>query len=155
MNKIVAAILTVALFIVFYAPLAILAEDTVESNSVGKKAEFPMGLLGYPLGTYLTIEGQYNASEKNKLRHRGVLDVDTVNDKKLDKTIYVIIKNVDIDSLPNGTRYIFKGYETGCFIGTPHEVAKATKKSEQALWQFQHEFIVTSILSPDSLKKEF
>ena len=115
--------------------------------------DIPTGKLGYPLGTYLRIEGV--RAEQNMWGFP--LRVDTVNGKKLDKPIEVWVSNVD---LPTDGRCILRGYETGSMIGTPPAAIEAAKEDgkdlnlPQAGWQFHRVFIVLSVVEPKDLKKK-
>ncbi len=142
----------IIVFLIIVNMISVLsAEEGVDTNSKFNAAHIPMGLLGYEIGTYLIIEGQYNAPPRNKKSHTRLLYVDKVNDRKLDKPCAIFIENEPIDNLPDGTRCIFRGYESGCWVGTPNGVAKATGLSSQTFWHFEHKFIVTSVIIPDSL----
>ena len=120
-----------------------------------KGQEVPAGRLGFPLGTYLRIEGV--KVEGPKYGGRTLL-VDTLNGKKLDTPIDVSIENVD--SLPKDTRCILRGYEMGQMIGTPPAVEQVAKEEgkdiilPQAGWKFHRFFIVTSVVEPKDLKKK-
>lgn len=101
-----------------------------------------MGTLGYRLKTPLTIEGTCEARRPGKLTHARMILVDTVNGVKLEKPIPLHIKNVHTDALEAGTRCIFKGYESGKWIGCD------TCKSPG---RFFHYFVVSGIIKPESL----
>ncbi len=110
------------------------------------------GRLGYPLGTYLTIEGV--RMEEGKVGTRTLL-VDTINGQKLTEPIGVWIDNVKDPGLPRGTRCVVRGYESGRMIGLPDAVAKAENLPvPQAKWQFRKYFIMTSVIEPKTLEKE-
>lgn len=112
-----------------------------------RNVEPPIGRLGYRIGTLLTIEG--TRAEKGKVGTQ-TLAVDTVNGFKLAKAVSVWIENVE---LPGEHRCVFKGYETGGWVGTPDEVVKDTEKpTEQVPFHFKFSFVVTSVLSPKNLK---
>ena len=105
----------------------------------------PLGGLGYVIGTYLTIEGVRAEGFKTGTR---TLSVDTVNGRKLELPRGVWVDNVE--SLPESTRCVLKGYESARWIGTPPEVVEATGQMSQAVWQLQRYFIVTSVVQPES-----
>jgi hypothetical protein len=107
----------------------------------------PMGRLGHVIGTYLTIEGV--RAERGKVGVKTLL-VDTVNGQKLAQPIGVWVDNVE--SLPESTRCVFKGYESARWIGIPPEVAEATGQLSQAAWQLYRYFVVTAVVSPASVE---
>ena len=110
----------------------------------GDGGEVPIGRLGDPVGSYLTIEGM--RAERGKVGNRTIL-VDTVNGKKLDKPIGIWIDNA---VLPPKFRCTIKGYETMEMIGQPpavETVAKEAGKSigrPQAVWQAHFYFVALS-----------
>ena len=109
----------------------------------------PMGRLGFPLGTYLTIEGRRH--ERGKIA-KGTLMVDTVNGKSIEVPIAVPIENLRGGVLPPDTRCVMRGYESGRMIGIPGEVARAEGLTvTQAAWQFFRYFVGTSVVQPKSL----
>ena len=110
----------------------------------------PRGRLGLPLGTYMTIEGIKSEAPKSGTY---ILFVDTLDGKKLEKSVSVPLENVH--TLLSGVRYILRGYETGRMIGVPLEVArKESIPLQQAAWQFYRTFVVTSVVEPKDLKVE-
>ena len=111
-----------------------------------KFLEPPVGLLGYRIGSYLTIEGV--RAEEGKVGSRTLL-VDKINAFKLEKPLAIWIENLD---LPAAKRCVIKGYETGQWIGTPQEVCLAAGKCPQAAWQFKFYFIATSVAQPVDLQ---
>lgn len=103
--------------------------------------------LGYGIGRYLTIEGSTDGSGKGGNQ---ILMVDTINGSRLKAPLGIRIEGV---KLPVGERCVFNGFESGQFIGIPHEVLAAEKMgAPQAVWQFSHHFVVTSVKAPESLK---
>ncbi len=112
----------------------------------------PMGNLGHPLGTYLTIEG-VRVEDGNFLIAPSLL-VDTVNGRKLDAPVRIAVEDVSV--LPAGERFVLRGYESGKMIGIPPEVVeKEHLLQPQAFWQFYHFFVATSAVAPDSVKYKF
>jgi len=108
-----------------------------------REVEAPVGLLGYRIGTYLTIEGV--RAEQGKVGVHTLL-VEKVGDHTFPKPIAVWVENAD---LPKGERCIIKGYETGGWIGVPPQVLEATKQPPpQAKWQFHFVFMATSVEQP-------
>jgi hypothetical protein len=118
-----------------------------------KAQDIPTGKLGFPLGTYLRVEGVRVDGPKYAGR---TLLVETVNGKKLDTPMDIGIENVD--SLPKVTRCILRGYEMGQMIGTPPAVVQAAKEEgkviphPQAGWKFYRYFVVLSVVEPEDLK---
>ena len=118
----------------------------------GGGSGIPMGRLGQPLGTYLTIEGV--RMEEGKVGTRTLL-VDTVHGKKLSSPIGVWVENAKDPGLPKGEKCIIRGYESGEMIGLPEAVAEAENMPPpQAMWQFRRYFIITSVVGPKSLEKD-
>ncbi len=123
--------------------------------SLAGAQDVPAGRLGFPLGTYLRLEGV--RVEGPKYGGRTLL-VDSIDGKKLDTPIDIGIENVD--ALPEERRCILRGYETGQMIGTPPAVKEAAKEegkviaSPQAGWKFYRYFIVLSVVEPKDLKKK-
>jgi hypothetical protein len=109
------------------------------------------GLLGHPLGSYLTIEGVRQKAGKVGVR---TLLVDTVNGRRLNTPTSIWIDNVQ--ELPSDQRCVLRGYETGRMIGLPREVAEAEGLPlPQTVFQFWRYFLVTSVVKPASLKEAF
>lgn len=134
--------LFVVLICIFLAPSAF-AHD-IDNRDI------PLGKLGYPLGTYLTMEGI--RMEKGKVGTRTLL-VDTINGKKLPSPVPIWIDNVRNPGLPKDTRCVFRGYESGKMIGVPNEAAEKEQISvPAAAWQFFRYFVVTSVVEPENLK---
>jgi hypothetical protein len=114
--------------------------------------DYPMGNLGYPVGTCVQIEGV--RLEHSKVGTR-TLAVDTICGEKLSKPVAVWIDNVKGQGLPASERCVLRGYESARMIGIPGEVAKAENLPvPQAMWQLQRYFIVTSVVEPKELKKQ-
>ena len=143
-----------AIVLVFGSVFAMAAADASATNKHPPTAlgdVVPMGKLGHPIGTYLTIEGV--RAEQGKVGVRTLL-ADMVNGKKLERPVYVWIDN--IDSLPKEDRCVINGYESGRWIGTPPDVsAKVHGTEQQALWQFWRFFLIVSADRPKELKEKF
>ena len=128
----------------------------VQTESTGKNpvpdAHIPMGRLGYPLGSYLTIEGSESPDRFKGVDH--LLVVDKVNGKNLAKPIGVELRHVESPELPAHERCIVRGYETGWMEGIPEEVVKAENipTFQTRVWGFARVFMVTSVIEPESLK---
>jgi hypothetical protein len=86
----------------------------------------PGGFLNDRLGTYLTIEGVLYDG-KGKVESNSLV-VDTVDGRKLDKPLVILVKNVQ---LPAKKRCILKGYELGEMIGRPPAEYDLTKELGQ------------------------
>ena len=112
----------------------------------------PRGKLGYPIGTFLKIEGI--RAEVGKV---GVntLSVEKVNGIMLSKPPCIWVDNVD--SLPKGKRCVLTGYESGKWIGTPPDVIKnlGGVAVSQAPWHFYRFFLVISAEEPKELREKF
>jgi len=114
----------------------------------------PYGILGHPLGSYLTIEGV--RAEKGKVGAQTLL-VDTVNGTKLKSPVSIWVDNVQ--ALPQGTRCVLRGYESGRIIGQPWAYSEAAKEEgkppppqPQVGWQFSHYLFVMSVVQPKDLE---
>ncbi|MFC1611433.1 hypothetical protein ACFL6C_10770 [Myxococcota bacterium] len=108
-------------------------------------ANMPQGRLGYPLGSYLVIEGVIGGA-----RSKAVPDilVDTVNGKRLPEPLGVGTQGLtnDVRSRLGGKRATLRGYESGRWIGVPDAVAEAEGMvPSQAQWQFYKYFVITRI----------
>lgn len=109
--------------------------------------DIPAGKLGFPLGTYLTIEGEA-AKPGPKVNSTCTLLVDTVNGKRLDAPVFIWIDSLK-GSLPQTGRIVVRGYESGRMVGVPDEVAEKEHLPEpQAVWHFSRYFVVTSWVQP-------
>jgi hypothetical protein len=114
--------------------------------------EYPLGRLGYPVGTYVQIEG---FREEHGKVGAHTMAVDTVSGEKLSEPISIWIENLKGGGLPLGKRCVLRGYESARMIGLPEEVVKAENLApHQAAWQMQRYFIVTSVVEPTGLEKE-
>ncbi len=106
----------------------------------------PVGVLGYPLGSYLTIEGVRVESGQGR-RATESLIVDTVSGHKLAKPVTIHISTM----LPSG-RCIFKGYEEGSWAGDwPPEVDHFQSRGGLHLsesWHFRNVFTITLVVAP-------
>jgi hypothetical protein len=89
-------------------PQAVAAEPApaqLQAGEIGNRTII-LGYLGHPIGEELTIHGK-------KLTHLPLIEfrVDTVNDKKLERTMGITIDG--IDQWPDGTEATMRGYEVG------------------------------------------
>jgi len=125
------------------------------AHGQAKETIMPMGHLGYPLGTYLTIEGVTTNLDKARTQIEALI-VDKINETKLITPTGIWISNIgSFGLLPKGERCVLKGYESGQMIGVPDEVAKTENlPPNQACWQFYKYFIITSIVQPKILEKK-
>ncbi|MDD5598218.1 MAG: hypothetical protein PHV82_09750 [Victivallaceae bacterium] len=83
------------------------------------------------------------------------LIVDTVNGKKLAEPVSIWVENAKHPGLPKAVKCVIRGYESGKMIGVPFAVVKAENMpSPQSGWKFHIYFLITSVVKPDSLKKE-
>ena len=130
----------------------------------------PFGTLGYPVGSYLTIEGpnpkwyeQYGKTDNSVL-------VDTVNGSKLAKPISIEAYFWHDTELPinnlhgmvlstNYERFVFKGYEIMEVHGEPPAFEAAAKEPgwkptpltfgpQRPDWRLDYSFEVIFIISP-------
>jgi len=127
----------------------------VVSGVARAQNEVPTGKLGFPLGTYLTVEGEA-AKGGFKVNPTCTLVVDTVNGKRLQRPVSIVVENLNMkDPLPQQGRVVIKGYESGKMIGTPPGAIEAAKEAgkniplPQAGWQFYRSFVLTSWVHPE------
>lgn len=135
-----------------------------QGKAVGPRQ--PGGLLGDQLGKYLTIEGV--KAEGGKVE-TGTLLVDTVDGKKLDKPILVVIRSQvytlsRIDhpvslALPTKERCVFKGFESGEMIGVPPAVVAAAEEQGRKdvpispkAYQWRPYFVALIVVEPKGLE---
>jgi hypothetical protein len=110
--------------------------------------EYPMGDLGFRVGTYLEIEG---VRDTGGMVGDSNLLVDTIRGEKIDVPVSVLVENVR--ELPLGRRCVIRGYESVRMIGLPEQVAEAENlPPTQALWQMQRFFVMTSAMEPKDLE---
>jgi len=129
------------------------SEETRHPRFNGQN-DVPSGKLGFPLGTYLTVEG-HAANAGFKVNPTCTLVVDTVNGKRLEQPMPVVVEDLNIENpLPQHGRVVIKGYELGKMIGTPPGAIEAAKEAgkdialPQAGWQFYRFFVLTSWVQP-------
>ena len=124
-----------------------LAERTDPRPDESQKA--PVGKLGYPLGSYLIIEGTRPSKGKGT---KQCLVVDTASGHKLPAPVPMYFRF----TLPEGVHCVFKGYETGEWIGSaPGEVLSSVPRDElysQSPWHFQNRFVIVSVVQPADFK---
>lgn len=134
-------------------------------NTVTVQPRQPGGLLGDQLGTYLTIEGVKSEGVKVE---SGTLVVDTVDGKKLDKPISLVIRGASVVNqnlrparleIPAKQRCIFKGFESGEMIGVPPAVSAAAKEQgwqevpmSPVHWQWRPYFVALVVVEPNDLE---
>ena len=108
----------------------------------------PAGLLGYPLGTPLRIEGI--RQPKRKFYD---LIVSKVNNKELKQPITILIENLEKPFLPSDTVCVLNGYETGKMLGTPPALLKGQEyeSKNQMNWALHRRFVITSIEKPKGI----
>ena len=125
----------------------------------------PGGLLTDHTGKYLTIEGV--KAEGGKLESNTLL-VDTVDGKKLDKPVQLVvhveyIKDHNLRrasfNLPSRQRCVFKGYESGEMVGVPPAVYTAAKEQgwkevpmSPGHWHWRPHFVALIVVEPKEPK---
>jgi hypothetical protein len=76
----------------------------------------PYGTLGFPVGTYLTIESVWQPPPQNAICYpQDLWLVDTVNGGRLAKPVEIVIETTN--SVHEGVRCVFKGYESFRMMG--------------------------------------
>lgn len=135
------------------------------TNTVVVKPLQPIGALGDELGVYRTIEGFLSEGIKVET---GTLIVDTVDGKKLDQPVPMVIRGAVIVnhnlqpallSLPPKQRCILKGFESGEMIGVPPAVSIAAKEQgwndvpmSPKHWQWRSYFVALVVVGPKGLE---
>jgi hypothetical protein len=136
--------------------VAVSGDPVVQTNQPAlHTGDVPIGSLGAPVGSYLTIEGLRFDGMKTGFQ---TLLVDTVNGDKLNKPVAIGVEN--IDALPKDVRCVLKGYETFQMVGPPPAYFAAAKEAgrevtrPQAGWQVRLFFMATSVVAPKGLTVE-
>ena len=135
------------------------------ANTVVVKPLQPTGVLGDELGVYRTIEGFLSEGIKVET---GTLIVDTVDGKKLDQPVSMVIRGAMIVnhnlqpailSLPPKQRCVLKGFESGEMIGVPPAVSMAAKEQgwsdvpmSPKHWQWRSYFVALVVVEPKGLE---
>ncbi|QDT97410.1 hypothetical protein [Gimesia aquarii] len=132
-------------------------EVTKSAQKTPLRPRQPGGYLNATLGTYLTIEGVLY--EGNGKVESNTIVIDTVDGKKLEKTILIKVDNV---RLPTKTRCILKGYELGRMVGRPpaeYALYKELGKNPAELaerdavpWHWRPYFVPMIVVEPQGLK---
>jgi hypothetical protein len=145
------------------APLVVGQPPVAPGGTTGDavRPRQPSGYFG-DLGEYLTIEGVRAEGAKVET---GTLLVDTVNGRKLDRPIPVVVRAHAFDRtrfdlptafvLPPKQRCILKGFESGEMIGVPSGVRKAAKEMARndvpmspVDWQWRPYFVALIVVEP-------
>jgi hypothetical protein len=117
----------------------------VTAGDLLSKAVVVVGTLEKPLGTYVTVEGVRENGIKSGV---GTLHVDTVNGKKLETPVSVVLENLD---LQDGTRYVLRGYETVEMVGQPADPEHPGRPMPQAGFQLRPLFRAVEIKSQNGV----
>jgi hypothetical protein len=111
--------------------------------------EYPMGRLGYMVGTYVEIEG---VQQLGTLLGNRTLRVDTIDGEKIEKSILLTIDNIGREGLPPGKRCVLRGYETVRMVGLPEAVVTAEKLDQPSFYfQMHRYFIIRTVVAPAEL----
>ena len=130
----------------------------------------PFGTLGYPVGSYLTIEGPNPKWYEQHGKSISSVIVDTVDGSTLDRPIRIEVHFRQDTEQPNNNpygmvsstnyeRFVFKGYETMGLHGEPPAFEAADKETGQKpnpwppgpqmpTWRLVYSFEVIFIISP-------
>lgn len=126
-----------------------LAEPFPEKH---ERVGVPIGVLGLHFGTFAIVEG--HRAIGRGIRGTQHLRVTKINGKSLETPVNIWIENAG--SLPADTQIILRGYESGRFVGQPTDVAaRENWTTAPAMFQFQHYFIISSIVEPAELMETF
>ena len=131
----------------------------------------PFGTLGYPVGSYLTIEGPNPKWYEQHGKAIYSVLVDIVNGSKLAKPISIEVQirqdptqlKSNLYSMLSSTnyeRYTFKGYEIMGLYGGPPAFEAAAKEpgwrplpstfvSQESTWHLGYSFQVMFVISPN------
>ncbi|CAM2768271.1 hypothetical protein [Rariglobus hedericola] len=120
------------------------ADAPAQQPDQDRSINAPIGILGYYIGSPLTIEGISQKPGRGDHDRKG-LWVDTIGEHKLDKPVGILLDNC---VLPSNERCILKGYESVRWVGRPDVDGKVS----QMPFQPQFYFIVTSVIQPQTLK---
>jgi hypothetical protein len=132
-------------------PIKIPKQATLHTGDV------PIGSLGFPVGSYLTIEGMRGGDGGKGGGARWLL-VDTINGQKLAEPVGIWIEKTE--TLPKDTRCVLKGYETFEMMGDAPAYEAAAKEAgrnisaPQFAYQVHLFFVTMSVESPTRLKLE-
>ncbi len=121
--------------------------------------QVPIGILGYRIGEYLTLEG---VKEKGVFKAGGRLVVEKINGEVLAKPIAIGLQNV---SLPDDQRVVVKGCEIFQIYGNPADYWRKKEMGEPVSdWSLaqrggkmsechvSHGFVVVKVVTPVGLK---
>lgn len=144
-------------------PLAVGQPPVAPNGAKGEVARprQPGGYFG-DLGKYLTIEGVRAEGAKVET---GTLLVDTVNGKKLNQPISIVVRaqafnatRFDLPTtfvLPPRQRCVLKGFESGGMIGVPSAVQDASRElgrnevpMSPVAWQWRPYFVALIVVEP-------
>lgn len=126
----------------------------VRSNRV-----VPIGRLGFPLGSYITIEAT-RVVPGTILVSTNTYIIDVVNGHKLPVPLVMQIDGLEklipnVLKLPAKHRVVLRGYETMQMIGQAPAIAAAAKEADkpappqpQKLWQVSCSFVALRVASP-------
>jgi hypothetical protein len=92
-----------------------------------RRGEVPIGSLGFPLGSCLTLEGRRDGGFKTGDQ---TLLIDTINGKRVGDHIGIWVENVELP--PPQFRCVLKGYEMARMIGVPPAVEQAEQAGREA-----------------------
>jgi len=159
MNTAVRRLAAIVLLTTLCAAATALAQPVVQlqqGEELPLAPRQPTGFLG-ALGTYRTIEGVLY--DENGKVESNTLVVDIVDGKRLDKPIYILVKNTRI---PPKVRCVLKGYELGEMIGRAPAEYDLTKelggdpdelaKRDAAVWRWRPFFVPLIATEPKGLK---
>ncbi|MCE9519921.1 MAG: hypothetical protein K8R87_10260 [Verrucomicrobia bacterium] len=122
--------------------------QSVQSKDLGTTIQV-MGVLNCPLGTVISIEGEYISATPHETKTEATsfaIRVTKVNGKPLETPpiIGLIAANANKVQLPKpGEKCNYRGYESGSFIGLPPDVSKDTGiKASAEPWHFSTMFCI-------------
>jgi len=117
----------------------------------------PIGTLGFPIGSYLTIEGIKAKQDPMIMQNQDFCLVEKVNGSRLAKPVTIEIETAN--GWSNGVPFVFKGGEYFRMVGTPPaeeaaamEAGRKDFMSSQSIWHLQFYFRVTSVVAPKEEK---
>ena len=117
------------------------ARQEIKVDEIGTQALL-VGQLGKPLGTFVTISG---TKDKDWMRVGQPMIVDTVDGKKLDKSVMVAVDGAP--PMTKGSRYSLRGYENCGMRGSPTDPEDGDASQVQQTFYFTSWFQMTKQLS--------
>jgi hypothetical protein len=128
-----------ALALLILGPSPVYADPNAPANrprnSILHPPDVPIGSLGFPLGSYLKLEGR---REDGGMAGDQTLLIETINGKRLGNRSVIWVENVRLP--PPQFRCVLRGYETVRMIGDPPALEQAEKEAGENVGLVQRGF---------------